>query len=320
MAFASIDEKAAIVTGAGAGINLAFAQLLLSKGCNVVFADLALRPEAQKVVDAHSKGTPRAVFQQTDVRQWSHLDRLFEVCEENFGAADIVCPGAGVYEPVSACPLYYFFCILYQQLFSNFWIPPGTLTSTDSPSGNSYASLDINITHPIRTTQLAISHFIKHKRPGSIVHISSIAAQSSGMYTPLYVAAKHAISGFVRTFEQLETPLNDTPKIRVTAVAPGVVKTPLWLDNPEKLKLVDENVDEWITPEEVAERMLELVTKDEYVSGTILEVGKGQSRKVALLNDPGPSGAGMSVSNRGDGRDQVWNKLATEGWGQIPKP
>lgn len=119
---------------------------------------------------------------------------------------------------------------------------------------------------------------------------------------------------------QLEKPLNNVPKIRVTAVAPGVVKTPLWLDNPEKLKLFDEDADEWITPEEIAERMLDLVTKEEYVGGTILEVGKNQSRKVALLNDPGPSGPGMSVSNRGDGKDQVWNKLAVEGWGQVPKP
>jgi len=101
MALPSIRNKAAIITGSGAGINLCFAKLLLSKGCNVVFADLALRPEAKAVVEAYHTGSPRAIFQQTDVAEWTQLERMFDVAEKEFGAADIVCPGAGVYEPVS---------------------------------------------------------------------------------------------------------------------------------------------------------------------------------------------------------------------------
>lgn len=99
----SIRGKTAIITGAGSGINLAFAEQLLNGGCNVLFAGLALRPEAQKLVDAYSGGVEsksRAVFQQTDVTNWSHLERIFERAEEEFGEIDIVCPGAGVYEPV----------------------------------------------------------------------------------------------------------------------------------------------------------------------------------------------------------------------------
>lgn len=102
MAFHSVNGKTAIVTGAGAGINLCFAKLLLSQGCNVVLADLSLRPESQEVIDAYSKGSPRAVFQQTDVTDWPQLERMFSVAEQRFGSADIVCPGAGVYEPVRA--------------------------------------------------------------------------------------------------------------------------------------------------------------------------------------------------------------------------
>jgi len=178
--------------------------------------------------------------------------------------------------------------------------------------------MDINVTHPIRTTQLAIAHFLKHKQPGSIVHISSIAAQLPTVLVPLYVASKFAISGFVRSLKPLETPLDPLVQpIRVTGVAPGVVKTPLWTDNPDKLKWVDETKDDWVTPEEVAERMLELVTRHDYVGGTVLEVGKGQARAVEITHDPGPSGSGMTVSNRGDARGEVWDRLAVEGWGQV---
>ena len=100
----SLAGKTAIVTGAGSGINLCFANRLLSKGCNVIFADLALRKEAQEVVSNHSKpsrSAGRAVFQETDVRDWKQLERMFTTANREFGGADIVCPGAGLYEPVS---------------------------------------------------------------------------------------------------------------------------------------------------------------------------------------------------------------------------
>lgn len=83
------------------GINLAFAKLLVENGCNVLIADLALRPEAQVLAEKHSKGQGRVVFQQTDVTDWIQLERMFEVAEREFGEIDVVCPGAGVYEPVS---------------------------------------------------------------------------------------------------------------------------------------------------------------------------------------------------------------------------
>lgn len=82
------------------GINFAFAKLLIENGCNVLIADLALRPEAKVLVDQHSDGSPRAFFQETDVRDWLQLERMFEVAEQEFGEIDIICPGAGVYEPV----------------------------------------------------------------------------------------------------------------------------------------------------------------------------------------------------------------------------
>lgn len=119
----SIAGRTAIVTGAGSGkfllqelcifesslnklipgINLAFARALLHKRCNVVFADLKLRPEAQELVSNHSNSSQspaKAVFQQTDVTNWQHLERVFHVAKKEFGGVDIVCPGAGVFEPV----------------------------------------------------------------------------------------------------------------------------------------------------------------------------------------------------------------------------
>jgi 3-hydroxybutyrate dehydrogenase len=74
----------------------------LAGGCNVVIADLALRPEAQELISQYpltSTGA-KAVFQRTDVTDWAQLERVFQKAIAVFGGADIVCPGAGVYEPV----------------------------------------------------------------------------------------------------------------------------------------------------------------------------------------------------------------------------
>lgn len=84
------------------------------------------------------------------------------------------------------------------------------------------------------------------------------------------------------------------------------------------MKWVHESVDEWILPEEVAARMLDLVSKEEYIGGTVLEVAKNHARKVAILNDPGPPRVpGMTISNREPGRKDVWDRLSSPGWGAL---
>jgi 3-hydroxybutyrate dehydrogenase len=193
--------------------------------------------------------------------------------------------------------------------------------------------IDINITHPIRTTQLAIAHFQKSRassRPKHIVHISSIAGQTANITAPIYCATKHAINGFVRSLANLDKNLG----IRVTAVAPGVIKTPLWTEHPEKLKMIDDSNDTWVTPEEVAEVMLALVQQEqvgetigdrsgrglqfEVQGGTILEVSK-TVRAVGQFNDPGPGNRpGNTASDHQSVEQESYRLLSQEGWG-LPR-
>jgi len=100
MAF-QVRYRTALVTGGGSGICLAFTKLLISNDCNVVVADLRLLPEAQTLIDNHSDTRkPRVVFQKTDVTDWSQLQAAFDVAIKEFGNLHIVCPGAGLFEPV----------------------------------------------------------------------------------------------------------------------------------------------------------------------------------------------------------------------------
>lgn len=252
---------------------------------------------------------------------WSDLDEMFKAADKHFGSIDIVCPGAGVFEPD----------------WSSFWHPPGTEKSRDDARGGRYKLLDINLAHPIRVTQMAISHFLaasppsSPSNPKSIVHIASIAGESVSLTFPLYHVSKHGVQALVRCMADLE-PLHG---IRVTAVLPGVVKTPLWTDHPEKLKVVREGTDEWVTPEEVAQVMLACVKDDEIDAtfsgsgrkeemipikgGTCLEVLAGTVRDVPLFNNVGPYATGRPGAAVSDG-DKIYHDVAgalKPGWGKV---
>lgn len=312
------------------GINLSFTALLLSRGCNVVLADLALRPEAQELVAAHSGPgrSPRAVFVRTDVTSWPSLTRLFDAALAEFDDFDVVCPGAGAYEPH----------------WSNFWHPPGSRESGDAVDGEPgrYALLDINLTHPIRATQLAISHWlypppppppsgpssptttrtrrakVSPSNPKRVVHISSVAGQMPNLNAPVYSASKFAVTGFVRSLAGLEDKLG----VRVNAVAPGIVRTPLWLEHPEKLVSIEPERDGWVTPDECAVAMLRCVEEDGMIGGTVLEVGRGRTRRVENVNDPGPSldpRDGLVSGRLEDGNDMVWGWLGDESMWAPPR-
>jgi 3-hydroxybutyrate dehydrogenase len=181
--------------------------------------------------------------------------------------------------------------------------------------------------HPIRTTQLAISRFLNSKQAGNktIILISSTSAQDTSIATPLYDASKHAISGFVRALKDISS-----ANIRIAAVAPGIIKTPLYTDNPEKLAMIDGLQDVWVEPEEVAEVMVALIEREtvsekigDYSeekrgiiieSGTILEIAKGRVRPVTAYHDPGPSGPGALASNMA-ASEQAAKNMLHRGWG-----
>ncbi|KAJ5646575.1 hypothetical protein N7490_002947 [Penicillium lividum] len=257
--------KKAIITGGGSGIGLGFAKALYDNGCSVFIADLALHASAKEwIQNIESRSSPKVLFHKTDVTDWTQLESAFDAFEAELdGAPDIIVPGAGVYEPSS----------------NSFW--------ADLDSASHYKVFDVNIMHPIKMSRIAIRRLRRAQKPGVIVHISSITAQIPSVVNPLYSISKQAISQFVRCM----APLDDLAGIRVVAVAPGVVDTPLFRDSAKARAHIDLENDFTLPPEEIVKAMMSLVTDSRYPPGTILEIGDiGGWREVGLLNDPGPQG------------------------------
>ncbi|OQU93811.1 hypothetical protein CLAIMM_00278 [Cladophialophora immunda] len=147
--------KGAIVTGGGSGICLSFVQHLYRAGCNVLICDLALHREAVAWLDTiHQKDIsddttqqttppsgPRVAFLKTDVSDWKQLEAAFEGYAREFGGGvpDVVCPGAGVYEPS----------------WANFW------NDSDAAAGRGhYSLLRINLEHPLQMSRIAIRRML----------------------------------------------------------------------------------------------------------------------------------------------------------------
>jgi len=240
------------------------------------------------------------VFKKTDVTNWVELNNLFTFTEKEFGTPDIVCPAAGIFEPK----------------WSNFW---------NDTEEQGYKTVQVNIEHPVKATRLAIRSFLKANKPGIIAHVSSIGGQCTRLGVPIYCATKAFINHFVRAFAELDS----KEGIKVLAVAPGfvqrfhltvlaltthrLVNTPLWHQaNPEKLKSVGEN-DLWISPEEIADVLLDLCVNPSHKGGTIVEAsGQGRTRIVEVFNDAGPPGIGHSAGANTALEDEVFEMLKKE--------
>lgn len=123
----------------------------------------------------------------------------------------------------------------------------------------------------------------------------------------------------------------DQVGVRIAAVAPGIIKTPLFIENPDKLAMIDTSKDVLVEPSEVASVMVALIERDsicstidqartgpqdiEIKSGSIIEVTKNRARVVNAYHDPGPSGAGAVGSNFATSEYTTLALLLTPGWG-----
>ncbi|KAI9808860.1 MAG: hypothetical protein M1827_007183 [Pycnora praestabilis] len=259
-----LKDKIAVVTGGGSGISLAFAKLAAAHGAKIIIADLRLHKDAEDF----EKENKSVIFEKCDVTKWADLHNLITVSQKEFGdVPDVYIGGAGVFEPP----------------WSNFW---------DDTETERYAEVDININHPIKLTRIAMRALLSKDKKGVVLSLAS-GAGLQGIYpTPLYCATKHALVGFTKSMEAADR----LEGVKVVTICPGIVKTPLWTENPEKLSQFSYNDDMSITPEACAQCMLEAVVEGKYPGGTVLEVNKAGQRVIPKWNIDPPAHAVSSTT------------------------
>jgi NAD(P)-dependent dehydrogenase (short-subunit alcohol dehydrogenase family) len=244
-----LSGKVALVTGASRGIGSAIAEALAEHGADVVLSSRKqadLDAEAERINDLYpEKATPIAAHAGRE----EDLQKLVDQVMERFSRIDILVNNAGT-NP-------YFGPVLGAEL-----------SAWDK-------TFEVNLRGYFILTKLVYQASME-ERGGSIVNISSVGGLRPGMGLGVYNITK---AGVIMLTRQLARELGG--KVRVNAVAPGLVKTrfaeALW-GNPQILDrvLAQNPMGRIGLPEEVASGVLFLASDAaSYVNGEVLVIDGG---------------------------------------------
>ncbi|WP_180897837.1 SDR family NAD(P)-dependent oxidoreductase [Martelella soudanensis] len=191
--------KTVIVTGGASGIGEACVQLLAREGANVVVADLNEGP-AKDVASAVPGG--RAAAFAVDVSDPKAVEAMVDFAVETFGGLYGAVNNAGIGGPSAPIGDY------------------------DIDAWHKVLNVDLHSVFYCMKYQLAA---IEASGGGSIVNMSSILGTNGFSTAPAYVASKHALVGMTKS-AALEYSKRG---IRINAVGPGFIRTPLLDENLE---------------------------------------------------------------------------------------
>lgn len=192
----NLQNKTAIITGAGQGIGKAIALKLASEGADIAVVDINNHNVQQTVEEIENLGR-RSIGYSRDLTIIKDIKLLFNEISDDFGKIDILVNGAGV---VRTKPIL--------ENIEDDW----------------NFIMDINA----KATFFSIQQAAKHMRRtggGKIVNIASIAGrQPSGPDLAIYGASKAAVINMTKSAARAFGPDN----ISVNAICPGVVHTKMW--------------------------------------------------------------------------------------------
>ena len=225
-----LAHQTALITGAGSGLGAAIARALASEGAWCVLA--GRRPEPLERIRLEIGASARAI--PTDVRDEAQIEALVAQTVAEFGGVDILVNNAGVFHET---PLAETTTALWDE------------------------TLAVNLRGAFLLCRAAWPHMQKRGR-GQIVNVSSVAGVQGYAAEAAYCASKFGLNGLTAALALEGKPHN----IRVSAVCPGAVDTPLW-----EGRAASEVVQRMMQPEPIAELVRWLVTSPPSVDfGTVI--------------------------------------------------
>lgn len=239
-----LENKVAIVTGAGSGIGREIALKYSAEGAQVVVSDLN-ESGGRETVEMIKKNSGQSFFVKADSSKASDNEMLVRKTVEAYGALHIACNNAGIGGPSA---------------------PTG-----EYPIDGWEKVIGVNLSGVFYGMRHQIPALLK-SGGGAIVNIASILGQVGFRNAPAYVAAKHGVVGLTKN-AALEY---GAQNIRINAVGPAFIKTPLIKDIDEKFLVGLHPIGRLGMPEEVAELVLWLSSpKASFVTGSYYAIDGG---------------------------------------------
>jgi NAD(P)-dependent dehydrogenase (short-subunit alcohol dehydrogenase family) len=188
-----LQNKVAVVTGAGSGMGKAISVLYAKEGAKVVVSDINLEA-ANATVDEIKSNGGEAIAVLVNVAKEEDIQNLIDSAVQTFGTLDVLVNNAGIMD--------------------NFE-PAGDIE--DDKWERIFA---INTTSVMRSTRKALPIFLE-KQQGVIINIASAGGLYGARAGAAYTASKHAVVGFTKNTGFMYAQQG----VRCNAIAPGGVET-----------------------------------------------------------------------------------------------
>jgi glucose 1-dehydrogenase len=259
MANALLKGQTALVTGGNSGIGKAVAIGMGRAGAMVIVNYITDRAAADEVVQQIKDLGADAIALEADVSDEEQVQEMFAAAARRFGAVDILVNNAGLQQDAPFAEM--------------------TLAQWNKV-------ISVNLTGQFLCAREAVRGFLRRGiRPeissaaGKIICMSSVHQQIPWAGHANYAASKGAIAQLMRTMAQELAP----KKIRVNAIAPGAIKTPInrsaW-DTPEAERRLLELIPDGRVgvPEDIARVAVWLASdQSDYVQGATIYVDGGMT-------------------------------------------
>ncbi|QHT71713.1 glucose 1-dehydrogenase [Rhodocytophaga rosea] len=195
----TLENKVAIVTGAGSGIGRAISLLYAAEGAKIVVSDIDEKGGLQTVEEIQAKGGD-AIFVKADTSKPDDNKQVVEQAVQQFGGLHIAVNNAGIGGPLKAVGEY--------------------------PIEGWDKTIAINLSGVFYGMRYQIPAMLS-SGGGSIVNVASILGKVGTRNSAAYVASKHGVIGLT---EAAALEYADQ-KIRINSIGPGYILTPLLTNN-----------------------------------------------------------------------------------------